>query len=454
MDQIKIAPGAERVISLLEEAGFAACVVGGCVRDSLLGLAPQDWDLCTSALPEQVKRCCAARGIRTLDTGARHGTVTVDLGAEGMYEVTTFRVDGAYSDHRRPDSVAFVTGLTQDLERRDFTINAMAYSPKAGLTDPFGGRRALAAGVVECVGEPVERFREDALRIMRALRFASVYGFSIGEGTARAVHESALLLEHVAAERLWAELKKLLCGRDAGRILLEYGDVMAVLIPELGACIGFEQNKPCQPYTVYGHMAHAVAACPVEDPAVRLALLLHDIGKPLCYTEDEEGGHFRGHGELSWEIARSAAARLRLDRRTRETVLELVLLHDVKIAPVPEEVRRWLSRLGPERFEQLLAVKQGDALSHSGQSRERRLALCRALEEVLHRVLEEGQCFTLESMKLGGKDLLALGVPPGRRVGELLAALLDEVIRGELANERPALLDRAAALIGGGQREE
>lgn len=454
MEQIRLPQGAETIISMLETGGFAAYVVGGCVRDSLLGLAPQDWDLCTSAPPEQIKRCCAARGIRTLDTGLRHGTVTVDLGAEGIYEVTTFRVDGAYSDNRRPDRVEFVDSLVRDLARRDFTINAMAYSPKTGLTDPFGGRRALAAGMVECVGEPAERFREDALRIMRALRFAAVYGFSVGEDTAEAIHGSAGLLEHVAAERLWAELKRLLCGRDALRILLEYSDVMAVLIPELGACIGFEQNKPCQPYTVYGHMVHAAAACPVEDPVVRLVLLIHDIGKPLCYTEDEQGGHFRGHGELSWKIARSAAARLRLDRRTRETVLELVRWHDVKIAPVPEEVRRWLNRLGPERFEQLLAVKEGDALAHSGQSRERRLALCCALREVLCRVLAEGQCFTLESMKLGGRDLLALGVPPGKRVGELLAALLDEVIRGELENERSALLDRAAALIGGGQREE
>lgn len=448
MEQFDIPQGARLVMSALEDGGFPAYAVGGCVRDSLLGLTPKDWDIATPARPEEVKRLLAAPSVRTIDTGIRHGTVTADLGALGQYEVTTFRVDGPYSDSRRPDRVEFVPHLVQDLARRDFTVNAMAYRPETGLADPFHGAEDLRAGVIACVGDPAARFGEDALRILRALRFSSVYGFSISPATARAIRAGADTLDRIAAERVNRELCGLLRGAAVLPVLLEYSGVMAAIIPELGPCIGFDQHRPAHCYTVYDHIAHAVDCAPEDDLAVRLALLLHDVGKPRCFTMDEGIGHFHGHAAIGGRMADQILARLRFDNRTRATAAELVRCHCAKPQPVPEDVRRWLNRLGPAGLRQLLAVQTADALAHAPLAQTARLARCRAVGALAEEIVAEGQCFTLRDMRIGGADLLALGVPPGRRVGELLRALLDEVIGGTLENETAALTVRAAELAG------
>lgn len=441
---MKIPGGAEQIVARLERGGFEAYVVGGCVRDSLLGLTPKDWDICTSARPEEMERCL--RGLRTVDTGARYGTVTVVLGEE-RYEVTTFRIDGGYSDNRHPDRVEFVTSITADLARRDFTMNAMAYRPRTGLVDPFCGARALRERTIACVGEPMERFREDALRIMRALRFASVYGFSIQPETADAIHASGWRLRGIAAERSRTELCRLLCGGSVLPVLLDYSDVMAEVIPELKGCIGSGQLERDGWDTVYGHMARAVSLYRGDDPSVRMALLLHDIGEPVCRGED---GHPCGHGAVSHGIARSVLERLRFDRKSRDEILELILYHDSAIEPAPAEVRRWLNRIGPERFRRLLEVRRADGLARMGEAGQARVRECHALAELMEQIVEEGQCFSREGMDIDGRALMDLGVPEGKQVGEMLDALLDEVIGGTLENERGALLARAAERMRSG----
>lgn len=447
MPKINIPDGAARIIDALAKAGFDAYVVGGCVRDSLLGLEPHDWDICTSALPPEILSCFSDR--RVIETGIKHGTVTVVMD-DGQYEVTTFRVDGAYSDHRHPDSVAFTADVKDDLARRDFTINAMAYNHFTGLVDPFGGQQALRDGVISCVGNPAERFGEDALRIMRALRFASTLGFYIEEATAGAIHGCASTLQGIAAERIYSELCKLLGGKNVLDVLLGYGDVMAAVIPELGPCIGFQQNNPYHEYTVYDHIAHAVANYKGNDPIVRLALLLHDIGKPLCYSKDEKGGHFHGHGVASHSLAADVAERLRLDTYTKESLLPLVLYHDSVIEPTPRTVRRWLNKLGAEQFERLLSIRMADILAHTKGTQESRIERCLALRTTMEEVLASEQCFSLKKLNINGHDVMALGVSEGKQVGDILQALLEEVMDGVLENEHEALVSRAEHLVKGG----
>lgn len=443
MDRIALPNGAAVIVDTLQEKGFDAYVVGGCVRDSLLGIKPKDWDICTSATPMQVETIFS--GNRVLETGIRHGTVTV-LMDDGQYEVTTFRTDGAYSDFRRPDTVEFVSDVKEDLSRRDFTMNALAFNQN-GLLDLYGGCSDIQNRVVSCVGKADDRFNEDALRMMRALRFASVYGFSIAEDTSLAIHRNRELLKHIAAERINAELCKLLQGDFSLPILLKYSDVMAVIIPEFGACIGFDQNNRYHQYTVYDHMMHAVSNCSSKDLSVRLALFLHDIGKPLCYTEDENGGHFHGHAVPSRDIAESVLDRLKFDNKTKNEVLGLVLYHDSVIEPTVKTVRRWLNKIGEERFRQLLFVREADILAHSEGTQESRLERCYALLPLLDEVLKDVQCFRLKEMKINGRDILALGVPEGKRVGEILQALLDAVIAGDLPNEHDVLISEAVKML-------
>lgn len=434
------------LLERLDRAGFEACAVGGCVRDSLLGCVPHDWDLCTSARPEQVKAALSGDAFRCLGTGVKHGTVTV-LFRGNSYEITTYRVDGPYSDSRHPDEVVFSSRLEDDLARRDFTVNAMAYSPRRGLVDPFGGETDLRRGVISCVGEPEKRIEEDALRILRALRFAAVYGFAIAPATAEAIHAKAGLLEKVAGERVRDELCRLLCGKAALDVLLPYSDVLCVPIPELAPCVGFEQHSRYHCYDVYEHMARAAAACGTQDAVTRFALLLHDMGKPRCFTMDERGGHFKGHAEVSAALAGSVLDRLRFDGKRRREILELILFHDTPPEPTPKSVRRRLARLGPEQLFRLLEVARADALAHAAWTVEPRLRELDAAKALLEQALAEDACFSLKDLAVRGDDLLALGVPEGKQVGTLLRALLDEVLDGESPNERQALLGRAAALL-------
>lgn len=446
MHKFHIPKQANSIILGLRQEGHDAYVVGGCVRDSLLGKEPHDWDISTSATPDEVKLYLFRHGIRSIDTGLKHGTVTAYISQLEQYEITTFRSDGVYSDGRHPDCVEFVGSVIQDLSRRDFTINAMAYNT-AGMVDPFHGQADLERGVINCVGNPDERFSEDALRILRALRFSSVYRFRIGEETARSIHQNRNKLLMVSAERIQMELCKLLFGKGVLDVLLEYSDVFSAIIPELAPCIGFQQNNPYHQYTVYDHIAHAVANYIGNDISVKIALLLHDIGKPGCYTEDEKGGHFYGHGVPSRDMAECVMNRLKFDNKTKAEVLDLVLYHDTVIEPTPKVVKRWMNRIGKDRFAQLLDVRMADIRAHAEGTQESRIERCMALRSIMSDVLDEEQCFSLKDLAIHGKDILSLGVPQGKVIGDTLQHILNKVISGELDNHIDPQMQEAQQYI-------
>lgn len=437
------------LIGRLEKAGFSAYAVGGCVRDSLLGLIPHDWDLCTSALPEQMQSVFA--DLRTVETGLKHGTLTVILD-HVPYEVTTYRVDGDYTDHRHPDSVCFVSDLTEDLARRDFTVNAMAYSPETGLADPFDGRRDLAARVIRCVGEPEQRFDEDALRVLRALRFASVYDFSIDPDTASALTKKASDLRNVAGERIREELLKLLCGRAAGRILREYPDVLAVIIPEIRPMIGYDQRNHHHSYDLWEHTVRGVEGVP-PDPVLRLAMLLHDTGKPVVCVTDEKGeSHYKGHPAVSARIAMEAADTLRLDNAFRERLRVLVLNHDIPLRTgtgdvdvSPPFLLRRLNRFGEEDLRALFLIHRSDRIATGYTSAEREDKRLKERMDALDALLASRPCFTLKDLAVNGHDALSAGLS-GPAVGRALQALLEAVMDGRLPNEREALLGELTKL--------
>ena len=430
-----IPPGALKIIKTLEEAGYEAYVVGGCVRDSLLGIEPHDWDICTNAKPEEIKQVFS--DCKIIETGLKHGTVTVGIGdlLYEFYEVTTYRVDGEYSDHRRPDTVEFVSDLQQDLARRDFTINAMAFSPRDGLRDPFCGQLDLMNKTICCVGNPNDRFKEDALRIMRALRFSAHYGFAFETHTLDAMYGNMELLDFIAKERIKDELCKLLTGEHSGEILFLHPRIIEKIIPEIGPCIGFAQNNPYHIYDVYGHTAKAVGSYTGDDIIIKLALLLHDIGKPQCYTEDENGGHFKGHGKVSREIAEKVMDRLRFDNETKRNVLQLVEYHDSEFAPSKKTVRRFLNKIGEEQLRRLIEVRKADVNAHSMQTRAPLLRKAEEFNEILNEVIAEGDCFTVKDLHIDGNDIMNMGLTQGKEVGQILSWLLNEVIEGRLPNK-------------------
>ena len=435
----------DRLLVILRGNGHEAYVVGGCVRDILYGhgRVPHDWDICTSARPEEVLSIMRHWNIEMFETGLKHGTVTAHLNG-GNYEITTYRIDGEYSDNRRPDTVIFTNDITKDLSRRDFTINAMAYSNTGRLIDPFDGYRDLTCETIRCVGDPDDRFQEDALRILRAMRFASTYGFTIEEKTAEAIHRNKELLNNISAERIQSELCKMLCGEGVLDILLEYKDVMAVIIPELGRCIGFNQNNPYHKYTVYDHIAHAVANYKGTDISIKMALLLHDVGKPECYTEDHNGGHFHGHGVYSMHIAKDVMARLRFDNKTKGEVVDLVLYHDSDIYPGGRAVKRWLNKIGPELLDKLLFIKIADLEAHSDINKAERRDNILKVKLIAKGILAERQCFQIQDLAINGWVVMEhVGVPSGPKVGRVLNHLLDKVIGGDIENEIEALIEEA-----------
>lgn len=438
MNKINMPNGSALILAMLKRYGFEAFCVGGCIRDSLLGLNPKDWDICTSALPEQVEGIF--KDNRIIETGLKHGTVTIVMD-DGQYEVTTFRTDGVYSDCRRPDNVTFVRNVEDDLARRDFTINALAYDGNGRLIDLYGGVYHLKQGIISCVGNADDRFNEDALRIMRALRFASVYGFKIADETAVAIHKNAKLLNNIAVERINVELCKLLCGKGALQILLDYNDIITTIIPEFKSCVGFDQNNRYHQYTVYDHIVHAVNNYKGTDLTVKLALFFHDIGKPTCYTEDENGGHFHGHGIPSRGITEQILQRLRFDNKTQKDVTELVLYHDSVIEPTPKTVKRWLNKVGEEQLSRLLDIRMADILAHTEGTQESRIERCVAVRELMNLIIAEEQCFSIKDLLIRGTDIIDSGVPQSKLVGEVLNHLLDKVISGELNNEKEALIN-------------
>lgn len=439
---MSLPPQVRDAIERLEARGFEAYVVGGCVRNVLLGMEPNDWDMTTSALPEETASCFA--DLRTVETGIQHGTLTV-LYDKMPLEITTFRNDGEYLDNRHPAKVTFSKRIEDDLCRRDFTVNAMAYHPKRGLVDLFDGQGDLARRRIACVGDPKARFQEDGLRILRALRFASVLDFTLEEETARAVHDCAHLLGNIAAERIREEFCKLICGRGAVRILREYHDVIGRFLPELSRCVGFAQNTKYHCYDIFEHTLHALELAP-REPLVRLAVLLHDIGKPLCYTEDEQGGHFKGHAEAGVAIVEEITSRLRFDKRTSERLIRLVEYHDREILPTPKSVKRLMMKMSDEDISILMEVKRCDRLAHAPDYCE----LSPALEQI-PRLVEEiraaGECLSLKTLRIGGEDLMSLGVPRGKPIGVLLGRLLDLVLDGELENDQTALLEAARGML-------
>lgn len=424
----------DKVLGRLEEAGCEAYAVGGCVRDLLRGKAPADWDMTTSARPEEVMALFAPHAV---PTGLPHGTVSVCLDGQ-RFEVTTFRTDGAYTDCRHPGTVTFSRSLREDLCRRDFTINAMAMDRRGRLTDPFGGQEDLRQGVIRCVGESDRRFGEDALRIMRALRFAAVLGFTIEPDTARGIRENRKKLSCIAAERLLSEMDRLLCGGNAGPVLLAYPEVLGVFLPEILPCVGFDQRSKYHCYTVWEHIVRSVEAI-APQPVLRWAMLLHDIGKPACFTVDDRGaGHFYGHDRRSGEQAADICRRMRMDRQRSERIALLVRRHGQPLPDTARGMLRLLHAVGEETLRQLIAVKRADNLAQAAQYRTRQHDIDRS-EQLLETVLAEQPCLDLRQLAVNGRDLTARGYE-GRAVGEMLRGLLQKVWDQELPNEREALL--------------
>lgn len=446
----EIPDGARRILQTLNGAGFEAYLVGGCVRDLLRGVEPYDWDICTPALPEETKRCFA--GQRIIETGLKHGTVTVMDEGE-PYEITTYRTEGPYSDSRRPDFVRFVPGLEQDLARRDFTMNAIAMDLEGNLRDPFGGEDDIKAGLIRCVGKPDQRFQEDGLRVMRALRFAAALGYDIEERTARAVHENRAMLDRVAVERINAELCKLLTGKNVGNVLRQYPDVFCQFWPRLGPLVTLEQNNPWHCWGGWEHTIHAVEAAPA-DVTLRLAMLFHDIGKPACKSTDENGiDHFYGHPAISAQMTDEMLRALKFDNRTRERVVLLVERHDAQLPPREQVIRRWLNRLGPEAFFQLLEVKRADSMGQTLEKVRDRLVELEEIRGKAEQILAEHQCLTMKDLAVDGRDVIAAGTAQGPAVGQVLDGLLERVLSGEIPNERDVLLNWIAHNKNSGQKQ-
>ena len=422
------------IIRAIQSAGYRAWCVGGCVRDSLLGRLPQDWDIAATARPEQLM---AMFGADAVPTGLPHGTVTV-VNHGGPVEVTTLRRDGEYRDNRHPLDVTFTESLEEDLARRDFTINAMAMDLSGEITDPFGGREDLRLGLLRCVGDGDRRMKEDALRIMRGLRFASTLQLRTEERTERALRENRMLLRHIAVERIQDELMKLLSGGSVTDILLAYSDILGVVIPEILPAVGFDQRNPHHCYTIWEHTARAVGFAPA-DPILRCTLLFHDLGKPDTFSLDEEGtGHFYAHGRRSAQLAEEICRRLRMDNLTRETIVLLVGMHDVEIPMTEKSIRRMLRRIGEENLRRLLQVKRADNLAQHPDYRYRQEGITQ-LETLLNLVLQQEQCFSLRHLAVKGNDLTALGLQ-GKDVGDMLNTLLDLVVEEKLPNDRGILL--------------
>lgn len=446
-DTIRLPRDAYRLLQTLRAAGHSAYVVGGCVRDSLLGRLPGDWDICTSARPDQLRAIFHDQ--RLILTGEKHGTVAVILHGK-PYEITTYRLDGSYHDHRHPDSVQFVDDLAADLARRDFTINAMAYAPGEGIIDLYGGRSDLAAGIVRCVGTPADRFAEDALRILRALRFTAKLGFTLEPATAAAALAARDTLRTVSAERLYAELDGLLLAPGAGKTLAQYGEILGGVVPEILPCIGCTQPGRWHCYDVWQHSAAAVAALDLRGQDTRgvrvlcWAAFLHDIAKPQCRTVGPDGAaHFKGHNQRGAQAARTILRRLKAPAYLTDGAVGLIAVHD---APLPADdagILKLLNRSGAIFLRRLCVLKYADLDAHAATPE---VAARRAeVERFACRMdeLAKTGCYTMRQLAVNGADLMAAGIPAGPGVGATLQTLLTAVMEGRLPNEREALLEAA-----------
>lgn len=429
---ILLSESAAFVLARLQSAGFEAYAVGGCVRDSLMGKKPYDWDIATSAFPEQVVTLFQNTAASVIPTGIKHGTVTVIV-ERNPVEVTTFRTEQKYSDHRHPDAVSFTSSLQEDLERRDFTINAIAYSPAEGIIDPFHGEQDIHTGIIRCVGRPETRFGEDSLRIMRALRFSSTLGFKIDNETSNSILKNAGLLHYIAQERISAELSKLICGEQILPILLHYSPVIGVFLPEILPAVNFRQQKNGETSSLWERIARSVS-CSAPLLPVRLAMLLHDLAEPQC--------GFSEHAEIGSAIAKNALTRLRYDRNMTDIVAMLVRHHEAPLPVKRKELRHWINWIGEENLRFLLLVKQADSQAMVPELPSQTKQLEQA-SDLLDRIIREGDCCSLRQLKINGNDLIHAGVPSGPQLGSILHFLLTEVIEERCANERGALLQLA-----------
>ena len=437
--EIKMPYEVETAISSLEEKGFEAYIVGGCVRDCIMGKTPADWDITTSALPEEIES--VFKDYKTILTGAKHGTVTVIINSFHL-EITTFRTDGSYSDSRHPDYVLFTKSLKEDLARRDFTMNALAYNPKTGIVDYFGGISDIENMIIRCVGDSDTRFSEDALRIMRAIRFASVLSFTIEEKTRLSIHKNAFLLDNIAKERIAIEFNKLLLGDYVEKILHEYKDIIAIFIPEILPCFDFDQRNFHHHLDVWRHIVLAVASSP-KLIYVRLAMLFHDIAKPSCLRFDSRGiGHFSGHQQKGAEIAETVLKRLKYDTATIKIVTFLVRYHDTPLPADKIEIKKWLMKYQKTLVQLLYEVKIADNLSKN-RNFPARLVEAKEGRAILRKIIKNDECFSLSQLDIKGDDLIKVGFPKNPEIGDILDRLLLAVIEEKCENKKQELLKLA-----------
>lgn len=440
---INIPRGAAAIIDTLQSNGFEAYLVGGCVRDSILKRPVHDWDITTSATPDEMKKVFSDTKI--IETGIKHGTLTI-LSVDGFYECTTYRIDGAYSDGRHPDMVRFTKSLTEDLKRRDFTINAMAYNDKEGLIDLFGGRLDLMDHVIRCVGNPEDRFKEDALRIMRALRFAAQLEFDLEMKTKIAAFQMSDTLNKVSAERINSEFCKILTQTMGSQVINDYREIIAVFIPEIRDMFGFEQNNPYHMFAVWDHIIEVLARSNLfmssKNLVLALAAFFHDIGKPHSYQDGSDGiRHFYGHAAKSAEMTDSIMRRMRFNNSIREQVVTLVKYHDADIKPEAKYVKRWLNKLDSEHLLRcLFMLKYSDISGQVVKNRAERLREVSELFTVLDDVINQQACFSLKDLAVNGGDLIAAGMKPGKEIGAILNQMLELVLNDECANDKDALL--------------
>ncbi len=425
-----------KIISLLENAGYEAYLVGGCVRDMLMQKDFGDIDITTNATPDEMKEVFA--DFRIIETGLKHGTLTVIVDSMPA-EITTYRIDVGYSDGRHPDSVAFTRNLTQDLARRDFTVNAIAYNPKTGITDPFGGKADIENKILRCVGTAENRFKEDALRILRALRFSSVLGFTLEADTAAAAVDCRHMLKNISPERIYSELSKMLCGKNIKQVLLSFAEIFEEILPELCGMRGFEQKNFHHIYDVLTHTAVAVEN--IEPlPHLRFAALFHDCGKPECFTVDDNGtGHFYAHAAISTEKAGTALTRLKSDNFTKNRVMQLVKLHDAPIEPKENVIKKKLNKYGEELFFELIKLQRADNMGLSPDFRFRQETYSE-IEAIARRILQDKLCFSLKAMAINGNDLISLGLR-GKEIGDTLKMLLEAVVEGKAENTKASLTE-------------
>lgn len=441
--KIEIPSGANEIIHSLQNNGYEAFLVGGCVRDSILGRPIHDYDITTSATPDEMMEVFKDK--RILETGLQHGTITI-------------LIDGNYSDSRRPDSVTFTRSLKEDLKRRDFTINAMAYNDVVGLVDPFNGMEDIEHYKIRCVGRAEDRFSEDALRILRAIRFASQLGFVVDSDVSLNIHKMYKNLENISIERINSEFCKIALSSEFYIQIGLFREVFSLFIPEIKDMFDFQQNNPYHIYDVWNHTVRAVQAyeCDCEpdlnpiDLITSLAVFFHDIGKPHCYQDSEDGiRHFKGHGRVSADMTNEIMKRLRFDNDTREKVVELVYYHDATFEVGKKYVKRWLNKIGEEQFRRLLNVRRADIKSQADINQGTRLQKIDNIGYILEEVLQDDECFSLKDLAVNGKDLIEIGYKPGKEIGEVLNNLLDSVISGENINEKEKLLEIAERRLHG-----